>query len=104
MSFVITSPEFVTAAATELASVGSSVSAANSAATASTTSLLAAGADEISAAVAAVFNGHALSYQALSAQAESFHQQFVQTLNAGAGQYAAAEAAAVSPLGHCSTW
>ncbi|MGV7835604.1 PE family protein, partial [Mycobacterium kansasii] len=45
------------------------------------------------------FNGHGQSYQALSVQAEAFHQQFVQTLAAGAGQYAAAEAAAVSPLG-----
>ena len=33
------------------------------------------------------------SYQALSAQAAAFHQQFVQALNAGAGAYASTEAA-----------
>ena len=37
-------------------------------------------------------------FQALSAQAAAFHAQFVQALNAGAGSYAAAEAANASPL------
>ncbi|MBX9983653.1 MAG: PE family protein, partial [Mycobacterium gordonae] len=59
MSFVFATPELMTAAATDLASLGSAVSAANAAATAPTVSMLAAGADEISAAVAAVFSGHA---------------------------------------------
>lgn len=41
--------------------------------------MLAAGGDEVSAAIAALFSGHAHAYQALSAQAASFHQQFVQS-------------------------
>jgi PE family len=98
MSFVIASPEYVTAAASDLASIGSSISEANSAAAAPTTGVLAAGADEVSAVVTTLFEAHAQAYQALSAQAATFHNQFVQLLNAGAGQYAATEAASASPL------
>ncbi len=36
------------------------------------------------------------AYQALSAQAAAFHQQFVQALSSAAGSYAAAEAANAS--------
>jgi PE family len=50
-----------------LADIGSAMSSANSAAAAPTTQLVAAGADEVSAAVAAVFGTHAKGYQALSA-------------------------------------
>src|SRR5258708_27027739 len=49
-------------------------------------------------AVAALFGAHAQSYQALSAQATAFHDQFVQALTSGAGSYAAAEAANASPI------
>nr|WP_223163860.1 PE family protein [Mycobacterium simiae] len=45
--------------------------------------MLAAGADEVSAAIAALFGTHGQAYQAyraLSAQAVAFHQQFVQLL------------------------
>ncbi|MEK1275554.1 PE family protein [Mycobacterium ulcerans] len=60
--------------------------------------VMAAGADEVSALIAGLFDAHAQAYQALSAQALVFHDQFVQMLNAGAGSYAAAEAANASPL------
>lgn len=60
--------------------------------------MIAAGADEVSAGIAALFGAHARAYQALSAQAAAFHAQFVQALNAGAGSYAAAEGANASPL------
>ncbi|CKT47786.1 Uncharacterized PE-PGRS family protein PE_PGRS3 [Mycobacterium tuberculosis] len=98
MSFVIAAPEVIAAAATDLASLGSSISAANAAAAANTTALMAAGADEVSTAIAALFGAHGQAYQALSAQAQAFHAQFVQALTSGGGAYAAAEAAAVSPL------
>jgi hypothetical protein len=48
MSFVIAAPEFVTAAASDLASIGSTIGAANAAAAFPTTGVLAAGADEVS--------------------------------------------------------
>lgn len=95
MSFVIAVPEFLSAAATDLANLGSTISAANAAASIPTTGVLAAGADDVSAAIAALFGAHAQAYQTISAQAATFHAQFVQTLSAGAGAYANAEAANV---------
>ena len=58
-----------------------------------------AAADEVSAAIAAVFGAHAQGFQALSAQAAAFHQQFIQALTTGAGAYAGVEAASASRLG-----
>lgn len=52
MSYVLATPEMVAAAANNLAQIGSTLSAANAAALAPTTGVLAAGADEVSAAVA----------------------------------------------------
>jgi|GEM_PF-1364653 len=98
MSYVNAAPEYVAAAATDLANIGSTISSANSAAIGPTSGVLAAGADEVSATVAALFDAHAQAYQALSAQAAYFHEQFVQLLNGGATQYALAEAANASPL------
>ena len=82
MSFLIAAPELVSAAATDLSRVGSSITAANAAAAAPTTAVIAAGADEVSAAIAALFGSHARWYQQLSTQAAAFHAQFVQALNA----------------------
>lgn len=82
----------MSAATTGLANLGATVSAANATAATPTLSALAAGADEVSAAVALLFAGHGQAYQALSAQAASFHQQFARSMNAAAGQYLSAEA------------
>src|SRR5271163_2968762 len=98
MSFVIATPEILATAATGLAGIGSTVSAANAAAAAPTTVVLAAGADEVSTSIAALFGTHGQAYQALSAQAAAFHNEFVQALNSGTAAYAAAEAANASPL------
>ncbi|WP_156764949.1 PE family protein, partial [Mycobacterium sp. 1081908.1] len=92
MSFVV-APEFVTAAAGDLANIGSTLSAARSAAAASTTGISAAAADEVSSAIAALFNTHALDFQALGARAAAFHAEFVGLLNGGAAQYLSTEAA-----------
>jgi PE family len=98
MSFVVAAPEFVAAAASDLANIRSAISSANAAAAARTTGVLAAGADEVSAAIATLFGAHAQDYQALSAQMTAFHAQFVQALNSAGSSYAAAEAANASPL------
>ncbi|MGB9306340.1 MAG: PE family protein [Mycobacterium sp.] len=95
MSFVIAASQMVTAAATDLANIGSALSAANAAAATQTT-VLAAAEDEVSAAIAAVFSAHGQGFQALSAQAAAFHDQFVQALTASAGSYVSAEAANVA--------
>src|ERR1700758_4345579 len=96
MSSLIAVPELITTAATDLSNIGSTLSAANAAAAAQTTGVLAAAEDEVSAAIAAVFSAHGQAFQALSAQAAAFHDQFVQALTAGAGSYASAEAANVA--------
>src|ERR1700677_375993 len=98
MSFVIAVREYVTAAASDLANIGSTISAANAAAAAPTSAIVAAGADEVSVAVTTMFGAHAQAYQAISAQAATFHEQFVQLMNAGAGSYANAETANATPL------
>ncbi|CMH01773.1 PE-PGRS family protein [Mycobacterium tuberculosis] len=65
MSFVLIAPEFVTAAAGDLTNLGSSISAANASAASATTQVLAAGADEVSARIAALFGGLAWSTRRL---------------------------------------
>jgi hypothetical protein len=98
MSFVFATPEYVAAAASDLANIGSTLSSANAAALTPTSGVLAAGADEVSATIAALFGAHAQVYQALSAQAALFHDQFVQLMSGGGAQYALTEAANASPL------
>ena len=93
MSFLIAAPEFVSAAASDLTKIGSTINAANAAAAFPTLAVLPAGADEVSASIAALFGAHANAYQALSAQAAAFHSQFVQLMNGGAASYASTEAA-----------
>lgn len=59
---------------------------------------MAAGADEVSAAVAAHFARQGQQFHAVNLQAGAFHQQFVRALNSGVGSYLASEAANASPL------
>ena len=93
MSFLITQPEALTAAAGSLAGIGSEMSALNAALAAPTTGLVPAAADEMSALTAAAFTAHGALYQEVSGQAAAIHQLFVATLQASAGSYAATEAA-----------
>ena len=98
MSFVIAAPEIMTAAATDLATIGSTLSAAHTAAAPPTLAVMPAAADEVSASTAHLFSRQAQDYHALAGQAAAFHEQFVQHLNASAGSYASAEAANASSL------
>src|ERR1700675_4155088 len=98
MSFVMVAPEVLAAAATDVQTIGSALTAANAAAAARTTGVLAAGAAEVSEAIAALFSGHAQAYQGLSPEAALFHQQIVQTMSASGAMFAATEAANTSPL------
>lgn len=93
MSFAITAPEIMTAAATQFASVGAMISAANAAATAPTTGVVAAAADEVSAAVSGLFSAYAEESQVVSTQAAAFHEQFVGLLNGSAAAYLSTEIA-----------
>jgi hypothetical protein len=80
-------------AASDLANIGSTITAANAAAAFLTSAVLPAGADAVSASMAALFGAHGNAYQTLSAQAATFHSQFVQLINGGASAYVSTEAA-----------
>lgn len=100
MSFVIAAPEMIAAAAADLATIDSDLSAAGAAAASRTTAVLAAAEDEVSAVVAALFSAHGEEFQALSAQAATFQQQCVNALTSSAGSFAGAEAANLATLGN----
>lgn len=93
MSFVLTQPEFLAAAAGDLNGIGAAVSAGNAAAGGPTTGIFPAGADEVSTLTTAQFIAHAQTYQAVAAQAAAIHEQFVALLSGNADAYAVAEAA-----------
>ncbi len=93
MSFVTTHPEALASAAAGLQNIGAVVAAGNAAAATSTTGVIPAAADEVSALTAAQFAAHAALYQTISAQATAIHELFVATLGTSAGSYAATEAA-----------
>ncbi len=96
---MIAIPDVMASAATDLAGIGSSHQRGKCGGRGDPTTRGAGrGADEVSAAIAAVFSAHGQGFQALSAQAAAFHDQFVQALNGARGAYAAAEAANASPL------
>lgn len=99
MSFVTTQPEALSAAATSLQGIGSTMSAQNAAAAAPTTGVVPPAADAVSALTAAQFAAHAQMYQAISAQATAIHEQFVATLGASANSYLATEAANAASAG-----
>ncbi|MCV6969477.1 PE family protein, partial [Mycobacterium bohemicum] len=86
-------PEALAAASADLSGIGEAISQATASWAPATTDIAAAAADEVSAAIARLFGTYAQTYQELGAQASAFQQQFVRTLGAGAGTYAAAEAA-----------
>ncbi|MBV8861294.1 MAG: PE family protein [Mycobacterium sp.] len=99
MSFVMTQPEPMMAAASDLQAIDSAVSAGNAAAAGPTTGVIPAAADEVSAAAAAQFSVHAQTYQAISAQAAAIHEMFVSTLGTSAASYAVTETTNASVVG-----
>lgn len=100
MSFVITAPETVALAASDLASIGTTLSATNVMAARPTTGVLAAAADDVSTAIAALFGAHGQAYQAIGAQATADHTQFVQALTGAAA--APAATAVLAAVAGCS--
>lgn len=97
-AFVNVVPDVVTAAAQDVAGAGAALDQAYTTLAPATTSVAAAAADEVSAAIAGFFSGHGQAFAALSAQAASFQDLFVQALNNAGQQYAAAETAIVRQL------
>jgi PE family/PPE-SVP subfamily C-terminal region len=102
MSFVITQPEALTAAASALENLGTSMAAEDAAAAAPTTSLVPAAADPVSALQAAQFSAYGTWYQQVSGQAATIRQMLVNTLGTSAGSYGETEAANQTATGSTS--
>src|SRR6516225_354289 len=93
MSFVIAAPDLVQGAAQDLAGIHASLAEAASVVAGPTTGVVPAAADEVSAAISAMFGNFGQEFQLLSAQAQAFHAQFVSLMNAGVGAYVSTEVA-----------
>ena len=98
MSFVTVELDALGTAVTDLGGLNSSIRGATAAAAAPTTGIVAAAGDEISAAIAKLFGGYGQGFQAVSAQAASFHDRFLQAFQAGVDAYARTEVAGTSTL------
>src|SRR6476620_12490761 len=92
MSYLLTAPESLAAAATDVNGIAEAIHAANAAAAGQTSGVLAAAEDEVSAAITALFNGHGQEYQAVARQVAAFESGFTQALSAAAQTYTQAEA------------
>ncbi|ORV65720.1 PE family protein [Mycobacterium gastri] len=97
--FVTTQPEQPAAAAGDLQRIGSAMNAHNAIATALTTGVIPAAADEVSELIAAQFAAQAAIYQEVSIHAAAIHELLVTTLATNARTYAATEAANTSAIG-----
>ncbi len=93
MSFLIAVPDQVQAAAQDLAGIRSSLLDAATSAAAPTTAVAPAAADEVSAAISALFGNFGQEFQSVSTQAQAFHTEFVRLINAGAAAYVSTELA-----------
>ncbi|QLL06952.1 PE domain-containing protein [Mycobacterium vicinigordonae] len=98
MSSVVVAPDILESAAAEIARIESAVRSGNLAALIPTMQLATAAADEVSAAIAVLFGGHAQQYQAAAAVAAGYQRQFIPSLAAAAAAYRGAEAAAFQTL------
>ena len=99
MTYVLTQPQVMAWAAADVARIGSAISEANAAAAGPTTGVLAAAADEVSAATTTLFNSYAQKFEAIIKQAGAFHSELAQLLAAAGNAYAQTEAAASGALG-----
>ena len=93
MSFMIATPDLVQGAAQDLAGIGSSLADVTASVAGPTTGVAAAAQDEVSVAIASLFGDFGEQFQALSAQAQAFHAQFVSAMNGSAAAYISTEAA-----------
>jgi PE family len=98
MSTLSVMPDIVAAATGDFQNIGSALRDANAAAAPRTTAIAAPAADEVSAAITALFDTRAHEFGTLTAKAAAFHQEFVYLLNGAAGQYLHAEIANAAAL------
>lgn len=98
MPLLSVTPEVVSAASENLQEIGSSVRSATAAAEAQTAVIAAPAADEVSAAITALFGTHAQEFQAASSRAAAFGENFAATLRSSLHEYLSAEAANVGQI------
>ncbi|OOK69211.1 PE family protein [Mycobacterium kansasii] len=98
MTYVLVSPEIMASVAADVHGIGALLANGNAAAAATTTNVASAAADEVSTAIATLFSQYAKNYQVVAGQAAAFHDQFTNTLLAGANSYVSAEAATVADV------
>ncbi|OBI79270.1 PE family protein [Mycobacterium asiaticum] len=92
MSYVFAQPPALAAAATELAGIGSALGDAVTSAAAPTSVIAAAAADEVSSAIAGLFQNLGQEFQTVNAQFGALYAGIVQRLTATVEYYANAEA------------
>ena len=93
MSFVTTEREMLLVAPGDLAAIGSMMRAQNAAAAGPIIGVVPPAVGEVSALTAAETAAHGQLYQPVCAQAAAVHELFATAMRAGAGSYAATEAA-----------
>lgn len=98
MSFVFVTPELLRGAAEDLAGIHSSLADAAASIATPTTGIAAAAQDDISIAIASMFGNFGQDFQAVSAQAQAFHQQFVGAMTTAGSAYLGAEATNVESI------
>lgn len=92
VSYLLTAPQSLGAAATDVDGIAAAIQEANAAAAGRTSGLAAAAGDEVSAAIAALFNEFGDEYQVATRQAAAFQNEFTLALSSAANAYAQAEA------------
>jgi hypothetical protein len=75
MAYVLTQPQVMATAATDVAAIGTTINEATAGAAGRTTGVAAAAADEVSASIATVFNAYAHEWQAVIGRAAVFHSE-----------------------------
>jgi PE-PPE domain/PE family len=91
-------PEELASAATDVGNIGAVLEEAHAAAALPTSGILPAGADEVSAAIAPLFNNYSTAYQEVAAQGAAFHLRFTQLLGAAGAAFTGTEQAALQAL------
>jgi hypothetical protein len=102
MSFVTAQSPALTAAASRLEQLGTSMAAQNTAAATPTTDVTPAAADPVSALQAMQFSAYGTWYQQVSQQAQAIHQALVNTLGSSGGSYGETESANQAATGSTS--
>ncbi|OBI89389.1 PE-PPE domain-containing protein [Mycobacterium sp. 1245805.9] len=98
MAYVLAQPQVMATAAGDMAAIGTTLNDAAAATVGRTTGVLAAGADEVSTAVAALFSATGQEWQALLGRAAAFHGEFVRALTSAGDAYANTEATGAAAL------